>query len=136
MFEEIGDLLTFAELISEKQGLRLAAALRDGAEGPLRDALGRSEPSSPKEEWQTIEAVLDGLPGAERDAARGGRPSKGKVSPRNRANFFKTDAGVEVGWERDGSGGYLVHIKGDLHQDTIQSLVDQIKYSLSKPRDI
>lgn len=134
VFEEIGDLLSFAETLSEKQGLRLAGALRDGAEGALREALSRSEPSSPREEWQAIEGVLEGLSGSERDAARGGRPSK-KVSPRNRDNYFKTDAGIEVGWERDGAGGYLVHLKGKLHSDTVESLVADIKYSLSKPRN-
>lgn len=79
-----------------------------------------------------FEPILEGLSGGEKDASRGGRPGK-KASPRNRDNYIKTNAGIKVGWERDGAGGYLVHIKGDLHADTVASLVADIKYSLSKP---
>ena len=39
IFEEIGDMLAHPESLTEKQGLRLASALRGGAGSELRDAL-------------------------------------------------------------------------------------------------
>ena len=38
IFEELGDMLTLPDLIREKDGLKIAAALREGAEARLREA--------------------------------------------------------------------------------------------------
>lgn len=43
--EELGDMLAFPEELTEKNGLRLAAALRQGVEGELRAALAAQSPS-------------------------------------------------------------------------------------------
>ncbi|MBL9059826.1 MAG: ParB N-terminal domain-containing protein, partial [Mangrovicoccus sp.] len=50
VFEELGDLLRFPENLSEKQGLRLSAALRGGAERGLRRALELADPVTSEEE--------------------------------------------------------------------------------------
>ena len=73
--EEFGDLLTFPTELSEKAGLRLAAAIRNGFAAKLRAALGAGIGSTASEEWSLLEAVLaeheaEGRP----DRGRGGRP--------------------------------------------------------------
>ncbi|MCA0995102.1 MULTISPECIES: ParB/RepB/Spo0J family partition protein [Roseobacteraceae] len=75
IFEELGDMLTFPDLLKEKDGLRIAAALRDGAEVRLREALAEKVPETPAEEAEQIAAALDGVE-RKLDPARGGRPKK------------------------------------------------------------
>lgn len=47
IFEELGDMLAFPEALREKDGLRLATGLRDGAERALREALAAETPETP-----------------------------------------------------------------------------------------
>ena len=73
--EELGDLLQFPTELSEKAGLRLAAALRDGLAGRLRDALETGMGVDPASEWELLAPVLTAHEADLRpDPARGGRP--------------------------------------------------------------
>lgn len=71
--EALGDLLRFPTMLSEKAGLKLAAAVRDGAQAGLRAALATADPQDGAAEWKLLEAALAQEPAA-RDPAKGGRP--------------------------------------------------------------
>ncbi len=74
--EALGDLLTFPRALTEKSGLRLAAALRGGRQGVLRGALDGLDALTPEHEWKALERVLKRIETGERDTSRGGRPSE------------------------------------------------------------
>jgi ParB family chromosome partitioning protein len=74
--EALGDLLQHPVALSEKSGLKLAAALRDGAQTELRQALAGVGELDPKSEWALLEATLRTKPTVETDKARGGRPQQ------------------------------------------------------------
>lgn len=128
--DEIGDMLSFPEEITEKQGLRLAQALRAGAETDLREALAQAVVASSKEEWPVIEAVLSSYDEIDRDPKRGGRPTK-KAAPAGKS--FETSAGIKVNWGNDAAGGYKVSLKGQgLDRDVMESLMLKIEDWLGK----
>lgn len=80
IYEELGDLLAFGTALSERSGLRLAAALRLGAGSQLRRTLARRSPETAAEEWAAIEGILVETERqlAEGDAGRrSGRPRRG-----------------------------------------------------------
>lgn len=73
--EALGDLLQFPEALPEKAGLKLAAAVRAGAQAGLRAALAAGDAQTAQEEWQCLERALarvDAAPAGQSD--RGGRP--------------------------------------------------------------
>ncbi|RJE79132.1 ParB N-terminal domain-containing protein [Paracoccus sp. JM45] len=74
IFEELGDMLDFPEGLTERRGLQLSAALRQGAESSLRIALSNVTPQNADEEWHAIEPVLDQLNRVPKEKKRGGRP--------------------------------------------------------------
>ncbi|NPD15985.1 ParB/RepB/Spo0J family partition protein [Xinfangfangia sp. D13-10-4-6] len=76
VFEELGDMLAFPEQLREKDGLRLAAALRDGAEGRLRESLALHSPASAAEEAVHLDKALAALVEKPADPSRGGRPKR------------------------------------------------------------
>ncbi|MEM9578181.1 MAG: ParB/RepB/Spo0J family partition protein [Pseudomonadota bacterium] len=107
IFEELGDLLTHAEGLKERDGLRLAAALRAGGVVRLRRALEDAQPESSEAEWAVLAPVVAAL---EKPAnpAKGGRP-------RNTARVAVAEAtlpgGVTLRGEKD-AGGYLIRLQG------------------------
>ncbi len=107
IFEELGDMLTFPEALKEREGLRLATALRDGGERLVRAALDGSAPQDADEEWARIEAALADLTPAPRKPERGGRPpgalGKGRV-----ANL---STGTRLSSEHDGHS-WVIRIHG------------------------
>lgn len=132
IFEDVGDMLRHAEGLTEKQGLRLAAALRGGAETDLRDALASGHADNPREEWQIMEPVIEAYEDAARDPARGGRPSK--TAKRQPGGKFTTSAGIKVDWTRDGDSGFNIHVKGrGIDSDFMDSLMAEIRHWLGKP---
>ena len=74
IFEELGDMLRFPEALTEKRGLRLSAALRNGSEGKLRQALSSGAAEDAEGEWQLLEPVIVQAEMAPRSPSRGGRP--------------------------------------------------------------
>jgi len=106
IFEELGDMLTFPDLIKEKEGLRIATALREGAEARLREALAVRVPETPAEEAEMIAAALDGVAPVA-DKSRGGRPKKAAPPPRPRP----LRSGLTLEAEQD-RGGWLIRLRG------------------------
>lgn len=75
--EELGDHLVFPTDLSERNGLRLAQALRAGFGPDLREALGSGLGTEPAREWAVMEPVVAAFEragGGER--AQGGRPRR------------------------------------------------------------
>lgn len=58
IFEALGDLLNFPTRLSERAGLRLAVALKEGQVPVLRAALADASGVSFEDEWRALEEVL------------------------------------------------------------------------------
>lgn len=131
IFEELGDMLAFPEALTEKQGLRVASALRDGAERMLREALAEDGAGdSPEAEWTALEGALASL-SPQKDPSRGGRPRK-RVSQPQGPGIVTTRAGVTLRRLSD-DRGYYIRLEGkpidgemvDLVMGEIGRLLDQ-----------
>ncbi|WP_282154190.1 ParB/RepB/Spo0J family partition protein [Ruegeria atlantica] len=72
--EALGDLLQHPVALSEKAGLKLASALRGGAQSKLRRALAEAEVIDPKTEWDALENAMKSSPSPTTEKPRGGRP--------------------------------------------------------------
>ncbi len=109
--EELGDLLTFPTELSEKAGLRLAAAIRDGYAGRLRTALGAGLGTTPAEEWGVLEPVLGDCEAVSRpDSSRGGRP---RAQPRRRHREGEIALANGITMERiSEEDGYSIKFRG------------------------
>ena len=74
LHEELGDLLSHAQEMTERNGLRVAAALREGFAARLRAALERGEAADARAEWTALEPVVREAETGGRVVDRGGRP--------------------------------------------------------------
>lgn len=133
IFEELGDMLRFPEGMREKDGLRLAQALRGGAEARLREVLGSGQGVDAKSEWALIEAVLSEQGDDGRDPKRGGRP---KVSVPKAGwagnDVLRTSTGVTMRRESD-SNGYVLRFSGKgVSAELMEMLMLDIKEKLEK----
>lgn len=107
IFEELGDLLNHAETLKERDGLRLATALRAGGAGRLRRALEEAQATTPQAEWAALAPVVAEL---EKGAApaRAGRP---KTAKREVLSQVSLPGGVKLRGERCGSA-FVIHMEG------------------------
>ncbi|WP_120634883.1 ParB/RepB/Spo0J family partition protein [Ruegeria sp. EL01] len=104
--EALGDLLQHPIALTEKAGLKLASALRDGAQSKLRQALASADASDPKAEWSLLEAALKDVPEPSETKARGGRPQEiHRLSPQTLPGGGEIFAEVS-------SGEMRIRIKG------------------------
>ncbi|QUS37066.1 ParB/RepB/Spo0J family partition protein [Falsirhodobacter algicola] len=102
IFEELGDMLMFPDALREKEGLKLAAALRDGHEAALREALAQGVIDSPQDELMRLEEVLGDLGPAPVRPERGGRPPRAAGKMRGRRAVL--DTGIALTSVHDGKG--------------------------------
>ncbi|WBU52871.1 ParB N-terminal domain-containing protein [Paracoccus sp. SCSIO 75233] len=134
IFEELGDMLQFPERLSEKRGLRLAAALRRGAETELRSLLSQHTPENADQEWTILEPAISDLEAAPRDTSRGGRP---RSTPPVRYGWtddqtLVTSAGITIRRARDGRG-HILRFEGEaLTVELMDSLMLEIRSLLEK----
>lgn len=128
IFEELGDMLSFPEALSEKKGLQIAQALRNGFEGALRNALAAETAQTAGEEWAVIEAVLARNADVENDPKRGGRPKTRKqLSSWVDAKTLVTSSGVTIRQGQDDKG-YLLRFEGrQIDAEMIDTLMIEIK---------
>lgn len=103
IFEDLGDMLVFPHALREKDGLRLATALRDGHQARIRDGLADIAPESPAEELERIEAVLAELEPRAPRPDRGGRPP---VKP-SQGRTSDLPTGVRLVSGHDGTSWYI-----------------------------
>jgi ParB family transcriptional regulator, chromosome partitioning protein len=120
IFEELGDMLTFPELLKERDGLKLAGALREGNETVLREALAKHTPETPEQEAQIIEAALTTLAPAAVGASRGGRPRSAEVTREGREVALAN--GVVLSSTKDAQG-WAIRLKGQPVDDDLVELV-------------
>lgn len=103
IFEDLGDMLIFPQALREKDGLRLAAALRDGHQSVIREGLADIAPETYAEELDRIEAVLARLEPSVPRPDRGGRPSTKPVQGRR----SELATGVRLISGQDGEAWYI-----------------------------
>lgn len=111
--EELGDLLRFPRELAERSGLRLAAALREGQGGALREALATQPPQTAAQEWALMEPFIVAAEARPGDRSRGGRPRTGAASdamvPDTRPRALGRDLAIRA--DRDGQG-YMIRFEG------------------------
>ncbi len=133
IFEELGDMLEFPDALSEKRGLKLAQALRQGGEGLLRDALAAASSASSDEEWALIEGVIETLDAPVKDPKRGGRPKT--AAPKSgwqKADAVVTSSGITI-QRQDEADGFLLRLEGaQLDSTLMEDLVEEIRAFLEK----
>ncbi|MCB5410812.1 ParB/RepB/Spo0J family partition protein [Pseudogemmobacter faecipullorum] len=128
VFEELGDMLSFPEQLTEKLGLRLAAALREGAEARLRMALAETRPGTAEEEAEAVEAALSSLTSARADPRRGGRPKRQSVPQIRLSSGFALSA-------REESEGWSIQVGGTrrIDRELIGVLMKELERLLERP---
>ncbi len=133
IFEELGDMLQFPENLKERDGLRLATAIRNGAETQLREALATGQGTSADLEWAVLEQVIEG---SEREAQpnnKGGRPTvrvptKGWRGP----DILHLSSGVTLQRLED-SRGHLIRVTGQgVDAALIEKAMEQLQYLFEK----
>lgn len=128
IFEELGDLLSHAEGLKERDGLRLAAVLKVGGSEPIRAALEASEVRSAEGEWTVLAPVVEQ---AEQQAkpAKTGRPKEPKPEV---ITDVALEDGLKIRAEKQGVG-YVIHLQGRaLAPDLIKKAIDQLQRTLAQ----
>lgn len=132
IFEELGDMLAFPEALTERRGLRLAGALRDGAERALRRALSEARPEDGEAEWAEIEAALDVAAPAPRAAGRGGRPKRAMRTGWLDDTTIRTSSGITIQRAREGEA-HILRLEGRaLSHDLMEMLMVHIQGVLER----
>lgn len=103
IFEDLGDMLMFPHALREKEGLRLATALRDGNQARIREGLADVAPETAGEELDRIEAVLATLEPTVPRPDRGGRPATRPT----RGKSVDLPTGVRLVSGHDGEAWYI-----------------------------
>lgn len=119
IFEELGDMLEFPEGLREKDGLRVATALRAGGETRLRETLSSTQVANAKEEWALLEAVVQGYEAKALPGRKGGRPKAKTLTPVWRdADTLHLSNGITLQCGTD-SKGYVIRLGGDAVNDDV-----------------
>jgi ParB family chromosome partitioning protein len=132
--EELGDMLQFPTDLSERIGLRLAHALREGFAPQLRDALRGSAQSGPTYEWALLEPIIAAAEAVERLPApgkvnRGGRPRTQFAKPSGRQEALANGISMERVLHED---GYSIRLRGDVvDAEMVDLLMDDLRRRLS-----
>lgn len=135
LHEELGDMLTFPQHLSERQGLRLVAALRGGFARETRAALATGQGVDPQAEWALLEEVIARYEAENAAPARPGkaRPPAPPRETRYGRNYIQLANGISIVREVD-SRGYSIRFEGkvvnselvDLAMAEIQKLLEPI----------
>ncbi|MBO9398534.1 ParB N-terminal domain-containing protein [Shimia sp. R9_2] len=134
IFEELGDMLEFPDALSEKRGLKLAQALRQGGETRIRNGLAAASSATADEEWAVIEGVISTLDAPERDPKRGGRPrTTTPASGWRDAETLVTSNGITIRRQAD-ADGYSLRFEGrQLDGEMMENLLEEIRVFLERP---
>ncbi len=126
--EQLGDLLAFGPGLSERAGLRLASALRDGAGDACRRALGAASAASAEAEWSALEPVIAASAAAREGArSRGGRPRA--EAPERTRHRLGGGVTMEVARLRD---GFELRLRGaPLDDALVAALIADIRARLA-----
>lgn len=120
--EALGDLLQFPKDMTEKSGLKIAAALRGGAQARLREAISDQTALTAQQEIQALEKAIDASPASGKDLSRGGRPTEKQNLP----TVFLDD-GVQLNAQLS-PNGLRIDLKGRaLTEEQALDIVDQLR---------
>lgn len=112
IFEELGDMLEFPENLREKDGLRIATALRAGAETRFREVLAQVQAGTAKEEWALLEQVVEEYEAEAVPSGKGGRPKTRVPAPGWQGReTVRLSSGITLQCGED-SQGYVIRIRG------------------------
>lgn len=133
VFEELGDMLDYPEALTEKRGLRIAAALRRGEEARLREALSDTRPSGGDDEWLILEPILLALEKGPQDFRKGGRPRTNPVKYGwVDSQTIKTSSGITIRKASDSKGHILRFEGAAIDGEIMDSLIAEIVALLEK----
>lgn len=132
VFECLGDVLQFPEDLTERRGLRIAAAIRHGVEDKLRDALeGAKGIESIDNEWALLEPIIERVEAAPAPAVKMGRP-KARPLPA-KGNEMQLSSGVKLTRSSD-SKGYFIRISGpSVDAETLDAAMQEIAHLFEAP---
>lgn len=122
--EELGDLLVFPQALSERQGLKLAGALRAGRAGELRDVLASGQAAEPDEEWALLEVVTEAAAAKSKNPSRGGRPRKEETV---RTTTLDLPGGVTLHHVADKDGHSIKFTGDDVSDEMMESVIAGIR---------
>lgn len=135
LHEELGDMLQFPTDLSERNGLRLCFALREGFGSQLRHALIRSSPlAGPAHEWDLLELIVTAAEAIERQGPSVGRPrSRYARAPLARGSGRIEDLANGISMERVlHEDGYSIRMRGRVVDiEMIELLMSELRRRLS-----
>ena len=125
IFEELGDLLRYPDQIKERDGLRIAQALRDGGEARFRAGLARGSALDAEDEARQIAAILAELDRPRPDPRKGGRPRR-EQGPR-----ATLSSGHVLSAEQD-ARGWSIRLAGahPVERELVEVLVEELRLLL------
>lgn len=130
--KELGDMLLFPTDLSERNGLRLAYALREGYSDQLRHVLIGSARGGPALEWARLEAIVVMAEAIERRGDFGGRPKTPFARPSGRVEPLANGISMERVLHED---GYSIRMRGTVvNIEMIELLMNDLRRRLSPLR--
>lgn len=128
--EELGDMLTWPTDLSERNGLRLAHALRHGAASSIRFDLVRRGREGAASEWAVMEPYVIAAEEEDREPERGGRP-KGTPAASG-ARTRRLDNGIRMDRVTH-EDGYSIRFRGKLVDgDFVDLMMEEIQRLLKR----
>ena len=133
IFEELGDMLEFPENLREKDGLRIATALRSGAEARFREVLSTVQAANAKEEWAQLETVVEEAEAEALPSGRGGRPRTKTPTPGwQGSDTLHLSSGITLQRGTD-SHGYVIRLRGKaVNGDIVARAMDELSRLLER----
>lgn len=133
IFEAFGDMLNFAEDMSERRGLRIVSALRLGAEERLRDALSKLTARSFEDEWDAMEPVILETEEGPRPVKKMGRPKASLPAGWVGNDTLVLSNGIKLVKGVD-SQGYFIRLKGaGVDIATVDAALEELRFLFEKP---
>jgi ParB family transcriptional regulator, chromosome partitioning protein len=129
LHEELGDVLQHPTDLSERNGLRLAHALREGHGAALRHALVFTGAGGAVREWALIEPILLAAEAQDRPAERGGRPKRQFDKPTGRAEDLGGMTMERVLHE----DGYSIRLRGErVDIEMVNLMMSELRHMLTR----
>lgn len=135
--EELGDMLSFPEELTEKGGLRLANALRLGFEADLRSALAAGPVVDGPGEWEAVLPVVEAAEASQtgEPTRRGGRPRKEGPPRRSllQGDVYELPNGIRLRGDSD-ARGYFIRFEGErVDPEMVRTVLGEV-YRMLKSR--
>ena len=127
IFETLGDMLSFPEALTERKGLRLASALRQGGEQDFREALDGARRSTPQEEWEALEGVIADVEAGPDAVRKRNRPKEKVRSYRASEDIVHLSSGVTIQKQTD-DGEFVIRLSGrGVNQDLFDAAFNELR---------